>query len=139
MESDGSQTAAGTDALTVQNCIMAGIRGDNFIQDPSATVMTAATMENWYKATARHNKVYTSNTDVKITDPFNFASPNFQPSNDSPVQKASYWFTTGVDPVKANEASVKSYPIHSPVFQQLISNLKIQNMLEQLFLTFPVG
>jgi len=110
LESDGSQTAAGTDALTVQNCIMAGIRGDNFIQDPSATVMTAATMENWYKATARHNKVYTSNTDVKITDPFNFASPNFQPSNDSPVQKASYWFATGVDPVKANEASVKSYP-----------------------------
>ncbi len=110
IESDGSQTAANTDLLTVQNCIMAGIRGDYFIQDPNATVMTAATMETWYKAATRKNKVFTNNTDVKIADPFNFASPNFQPASDSPVQNASYWFITAVNPIIANEASLVSYP-----------------------------
>ncbi len=124
LESDGSQTAAGTDALTVQNCIMAGIRGDNFIQDPSATVMTAATMESWYKATSRHNKVLSNNTDVKITDPFNFTSPNFQPATDSPVQKASYWFVTGVEPVIATEANLKSYP--NPFSGQTTVELNIE-------------
>jgi hypothetical protein len=110
IESDGSQTSANSDLLTVQNCILAGTRADNFIQDASATVMTAATMETWYKAISRHNKVYANNTDVKIADPFNFKSPNFQPSTDSPVQQASYWFVTGVDPVLSNEADLKCYP-----------------------------
>jgi hypothetical protein len=67
-------------------------------------------METWYKAISRHNKVYANNTDVKIADPFNFKSPNFQPSTDSPVQQASYWFVTGVDPVLSNEADLKCYP-----------------------------
>ena len=109
IESDGSQTAANSDLLTVQNCILAGIRGDYFIQDANATVMTAATMETWYKATVRKNKVYTNNTDVKIADPFNFTSPNFQPANDSPVQNASYWFVTDV-PVIETETGLVNYP-----------------------------
>jgi hypothetical protein len=72
--------------------------------------MTAATMETWYKATTRKNKVFTNNSDVKIADPFNFASPNFQPASDSPVQNSSYWFVTAVNPIIANEASLVSYP-----------------------------
>jgi len=67
-------------------------------------------METWYKATARKNKVFTNNTDVKIADPFNFASPNFQPASDSPVQNASYWFVTAVNSTLANEANLVSYP-----------------------------
>jgi hypothetical protein len=72
--------------------------------------MTAATMEAWYKATTRKNKVFTNNSDVKIADPFNFANPNFQPATDSPVQNASYWFVTAVAPSLANEANLVSYP-----------------------------
>ena len=109
LESNGSQTAANTDLLTVQNCIIAGTRAANFVLDPSATVMTAATMETWYKATARKNKVFTNNTDVKIADPFNFTSPNFQPATDSPVQNASYWFVTAA-PVIESESSLVNYP-----------------------------
>jgi hypothetical protein len=88
---------------------MAGIRGDYFIQDPNATIMTAATMEAWYKTATRKNKVFTNNTDVKIADPFNFASPNFQPATDSPVQNASYWFSTAVSTI-ATEANLVNYP-----------------------------
>ena len=92
IESDGTQTAANSDLMTIQNCIIAGIRGDNFIQDANATVMTAATMETWFKAATRKNQVLAANVDVKITDPFNFASPNFQPATGSPVLNASYWY-----------------------------------------------
>ena len=109
IESDGSQTAANSDLLTVQNCILAGIRGDYFVLDSKATVMTAATMETWYKATTRKNKVFTNNTDVKIADPFNFTSPNFQPATDSPVQNASYWFVTAA-PVIESESNLVNYP-----------------------------
>jgi NACalpha-BTF3-like transcription factor len=105
IESDGSQTSANSDLLTVQNCIMAGIRGDYFIQDPNATVMTAATMEAWYKDAKRHNSVLANNVDVKINDPFNFTTPNFQPANDSPVKNASYWYAGSVN---NDEASINN-------------------------------
>ncbi|MDP2337870.1 MAG: hypothetical protein Q8N05_15780, partial [Bacteroidota bacterium] len=105
IESDGSQTSAQSDLLTVQNCIIAGVRGGNFIQDPNATVMTAATEEAWYKATARHNSVYAANTDVKITDPFNFANPNFQPLAGSPLKNASIWYSA---PVNTEAASINN-------------------------------
>jgi hypothetical protein len=72
--------------------------------------MTAVTMEAWYKATKRTNQLFTNNTDVKITDPFNFASPNLQPATDSPVQNASYWVITAVEPTIVNEANLVSYP-----------------------------
>ena len=109
LESDGSQTSAQSDLLTVQNCIMAGVRGDNFIQDANATVMTAATMEEWYKASSRHNSVLTNNSDVKITDPYNYASPNFQPQSGSPVLNASYWHKTSATTIK-NSVALKNYP-----------------------------
>jgi len=110
IESDGSQTAAITDLLTGQNCIIAGVRGDNFIQDPLATVMTAATMDAWFKATSRENTVFAANTDVKIADAFNFTSPDFQPAIDSPVRNASYWFATSVTPAISNQASLFNFP-----------------------------
>jgi hypothetical protein len=110
LESDGSQTSAQSDMLTVKNTLMAGIRADYFVQDPTATVMTAATMEAWYKDTERANMVYTNNTDVKIADPFNFEAPDFQPATDSPVQKASYWFTTGVKPIAESASELSAYP-----------------------------
>jgi flagellar hook assembly protein FlgD len=46
---------------------------------------------------------------VKIADPFNFASPNFQPATDSPVQNASYWFVTAA-PVIESESNLVNYP-----------------------------
>ena len=134
LESDGSQTAANTDLLTVKNCVLAGIRGDNFIQDPNATVMTAATMEAWYKATSRSNKVFGANSEVKIADPFNFVSPNFQPTNDSPVQDASYWFTSSVNPTVSNEANLLSYP--NPFSG--IANIELQVVKESYFRVFVI-
>ncbi|MBV5348684.1 T9SS type A sorting domain-containing protein, partial [bacterium] len=109
LESDGSQTAANTDVLTVKNCIIAGIRADKFKED--GTIFDAATLEAWYKAAARENMLYATNDEVKITDPFNYAALNFQPATGSPVLNASYWIPTASNPVLiSNEASLISYP-----------------------------
>jgi hypothetical protein len=111
LESDGTQSAAQSDNMTVQNTIMAGVRSDVYVQDPNATVMTSASEQAWFLAAARHNSYLASNSDVKITDPYNYASPNFQPMTDSPVKNASVWFTTGVQPVSSVGAlSLVNYP-----------------------------
>jgi len=111
LESDGSQTSANSDLLTVQNCIIAGIRGENFVADPKATVMTAATMDAWFKATSRKNKVFATNEEVKIANAFNYTALNFQPLALSPVLNASYWAPTAIDAVTiSKEISLVNYP-----------------------------
>ena len=109
LESDGSQTAANTDILTVQNCILAGIRADKFKED--GTIFDATTLEAWYKSGIRRNHLIATNDEVKITDPFNYAALNFQPTVGSPVLNASYWVPTAVNPIAiSNEASLVNYP-----------------------------
>jgi hypothetical protein len=48
---------------------------------------------------------------VKITDPFNFTSPNFQPATNSPVNNASYWYVdhSAVQNISLN-SQIKSFP-----------------------------
>ncbi len=109
LESDGSQTAANTDVLTIKNTIISGIRGDKFKED--GTVFDAASLQTWFLAASRENMLVTNNTDVKITDPFNYTALNFQPAAGSPVLNASYWIPTAVSPVfHSEEISLVNYP-----------------------------
>ncbi|HNB82085.1 MAG TPA: hypothetical protein PLP14_08320, partial [Chitinophagaceae bacterium] len=39
----------------------------------------------WFTASGNSNTVYTLNTDVQLTNPFNYTSPDFRPSSGSPV------------------------------------------------------
>jgi len=109
LESDGSQTAANTDVLTIKNTIISGIRGDKFKED--GTVFDATTLQTWFLATARENQLVANNADVKITDPFNYTTLNFQPATGSPVLNASYWIPTAANPVAiSNETMLVNYP-----------------------------
>ena len=109
LESDGSQTAANSDVLTIKNTIVSGIRGDKFKED--GTVFDATTLQAWFLATARENQLVTNNADVKITDPYNYTALNFQPAAGSLVLNASYWVPTAVNPMAiSNEASLVNYP-----------------------------
>jgi hypothetical protein len=111
IESDGSQTSANSDLLTVQNTTIAGSRAADFVQDPSATVMTAATMEAWYKAPSRRNKLYDTNDEVMIPNAFNYDAWNFQPVASSLVFDISYWVPTAVSPVASNsDLNLVNYP-----------------------------
>ncbi|MDP2335166.1 MAG: T9SS type A sorting domain-containing protein, partial [Bacteroidota bacterium] len=89
--------------------------------------------------TARHNSVYAANTDVKITDPFNFANPNFQPASDSPVQNSSYWVATAVNPmVISNQTNLVNYP--NPFSGSTTIELQIENAtFVRIFVTDMAG
>jgi hypothetical protein len=124
LESDGSQTAANSDVLTVQNTIIAGIRGDKFRED--GTVFDAASLETWYKATARKNKLFATNDEVKISNPFNLSAPNFEPLSGSPVFNASYWVATAAKPsLTTVENKLTSYP--NPFSGQATIELQLEN------------
>ncbi|MDP3432963.1 MAG: T9SS type A sorting domain-containing protein [Bacteroidota bacterium] len=109
LESDGSQTAANTDVLTIKNTIISGIRGDKFKED--GTVFDAASLQAWFLNGSRENQLINNNADVKITDPFNYIALNFQPAAGSLVFDASYWIPTAVNPIAiSNETKLVNYP-----------------------------
>ncbi|NJK86801.1 MAG: T9SS type A sorting domain-containing protein [Bacteroidales bacterium] len=94
MESEGSFAAGAIDSLTVQNTFIAGIRGSWFQTDAAAG---ADALKDWFLAASRNNDTITSNADLKITDPFNYAARNFQPMEGSPVLNASIWSVSQVN------------------------------------------
>ena len=109
LESDGSQTAANTDVLTIKNTIISGIRGDKFKED--GTIFDAASLQAWFLNSARENQLIDNNAEVKITDPFNYTALNFQPAAGSLVIGASYWIPTAVNPMAvSNETKLVNYP-----------------------------
>jgi hypothetical protein len=125
IESDGSQNAANADQLTVQNCTLAGTRGTKFVNDPNATVMNSASMEAWYKAPERRNKLYETNEEVMIPDAFNYDSWNFQPVSASLVHDISYWVPTVVQPLAdAQELVLSNYP--NPFFGTTKIEIQLQ-------------
>jgi len=76
-----TQTNATNNLLRIENTIMSGM-GTNF----------ASTFEeNYYLNPDRENKVYTTNDQLMITDPFNLTNPNFLPMENSPVLFSSGW------------------------------------------------
>ncbi len=92
LESAGSQTASATDDLTVKNTFIAGVYGDKFKTDDAA--MSATQLQTWFLAPARKNQTFNDATDLKLDDPFNAATPSFQPKSGSPVFNASIWAGT---------------------------------------------
>ncbi|MBA4409384.1 MAG: T9SS type A sorting domain-containing protein [Bacteroidota bacterium] len=124
IESDGSQAAANADVLTVQNCILAGIRADKFKED--GTIFDAASLQAWYQAPSRRNQFITANDDVKIAAPFNYATLNFQPATGSPVFNASYWIPTAVNPLAfSGETRLVNYP--NPFSGSTTIELQLEN------------
>jgi hypothetical protein len=70
IEGSLSQANATANTLRIENCVMSGM-GTNF----------ASTFEDtYYNTTSRHNQLFTNNTDLLLSDPFNLTSPNFLPT-----------------------------------------------------------
>jgi hypothetical protein len=69
IDGTGSQNHANNNELQIENVIMAGM-ASNF----------ASTFEqNYFLQASRHNSTLTNSSSLKITNPFNLTSPNFQP------------------------------------------------------------
>ena len=110
LESTATHNAASANDMTIRNTFIASVYGNKFHSDNA--VMTAAQIETWFLEAVKKNKVIENGADVKITDPFNLTSPNFQPMAGSPVFNASYWVSTPALRIKAAdpEINVHNYP-----------------------------
>ncbi|MEO7800404.1 MAG: hypothetical protein ABIR81_00310 [Ginsengibacter sp.] len=76
-----------TDSLQVQNTTIAGCR-TSLKYAPSTTTPTGAniaSITNWFTKTGTGNQVLDNNDDVKLTAPFNYASPDVTPMAGSPL------------------------------------------------------
>jgi hypothetical protein len=113
IESEGSYASATTDdSLTVQNTIIAGIRGVYFQTDVAAGVDG---VRNWFMQGVLSNDTLANATDLLLSDPFNYDSRNFQPTEGSPVFCASRWAGPdcglAVDDIHSGpENTVMAYP-----------------------------
>jgi hypothetical protein len=132
LESDKSHNAAQHDSLTVQNCMIAGVRSVYFKTDASAGLNA---VRDWFMDADRNNDTLAANDELMITDPFNYSARNFQPQAGSPVLTASYWYsgTTGFRDVEKPVYDIIIYP--NPVSQ--FASVKFENPFNKSY-TFTV-
>jgi len=135
LESDGSQTAASNDVLTVQNCIIAGIRGDKFKED--GTIFDAASLQTWFLDSKRKNQLIATNDEVKINAPFSYTALNFQPLTGSPVYNKSSWAPSSVLFEKANSPiQLSSFPNPFNNSTQIVLNLNAETEVKVCVLDY---
>jgi hypothetical protein len=86
-------------SLFVQNTIIAGCpnpvifdRGTN--TNTPTTPNTQTDIINWFNTPAYGNSVLTNNTDVGLTAPFNYTSPDFNPASGSPAAAGASFSNT---------------------------------------------
>jgi hypothetical protein len=107
LESEAGWLAAKGDTLTVQNVILGGIRNDLFKTDVADG---AAAVESWFNKAIRSNQIMSLATDLALADPFNYAARDFQPSGDSPVLHASWWYKPVVEGPSIDNAFFEHVP-----------------------------
>jgi hypothetical protein len=81
IDGDSCQKYADLGELKIKNTVVAGC-GKNL---DSTTTSTAWNITNYYNTTGWGNTIYANNSDVYLTDPFNYASPDFRPTAVSPM------------------------------------------------------
>lgn len=74
-------------SLMVQNTIIAGCPNPILYGASSTapTGATTATITTWFNTASYGNSILTNNTDVMLTAPFNYTSPDFNPTAGSPA------------------------------------------------------
>ena len=83
---------------------MAGNSGKYFVDDSLSVV------RNYFFDSARNNDTLASNTDLKITDPFNYLNPDFRPMASSPVLNNSSFVGIEDFSNQNNVSSLNIYP-----------------------------
>jgi len=76
-----------TPSLFVQNTIIAGCK-DPVVYAASTTAATGATMasiKGWFTTGSYANAILTNNEEAGLTAPFNYSSPDFNPTGNSPA------------------------------------------------------
>jgi hypothetical protein len=83
-------------SLFVQNTIIAGCPTPILYgaSSTSPTGATTATITDWFNTPAFGNSILTNNTDVGLTAPFNYTSPDFNPASGSPAAAGASFTNT---------------------------------------------
>ena len=82
-------------SLFVQNTIIAGCPTPILYgaSSTAATGATTASITTWFNTSGYGNSILTNNTDVGLTAPFNYTSPDFNPSSSSSAAATGASFT----------------------------------------------
>ena len=80
IDGDSCHKNADSSILVLQNNVIAGSK----LNLDSVGGVTW-NISPWYNATANANTIYTVNTDVMLTSPFDYFNPNFRPTSTSPM------------------------------------------------------
>jgi hypothetical protein len=80
IDGDSCHKNADSSILVLQNNVIAGSK----LNLDSVGGVTW-NISPWYNATANANTIYTANTDVMLTSPFDYFNPNFRPTSTSPM------------------------------------------------------
>lgn len=80
IDGDSCHKNADSSILVLQNNVIAGSK----LNLDSVGGVTW-NISPWYNATANANTIYTANTDVMLTSPFDYFNPDFRPTSTSPM------------------------------------------------------
>lgn len=81
IDGDSCQQNANNGLLKIKNTVVAGCPKN---LDSTATTTTWG-ITAWYNTAGWDNMVYANNSDLMLTSPFNYGSPNFRPAAGSPL------------------------------------------------------
>jgi hypothetical protein len=81
IDGDSCQRNADSARIRIKNSVVAGCP---LSLDSTATT-TSWGISNWYNQAANSNTIYTANTDVQLSNPFNYNNPDFRPAAGSPM------------------------------------------------------
>lgn len=96
IDGDSCHTSADSNKLQLQNNVLAGTASTGLLMDSTAGATWGIT--NWYTQTANANTIYSLNTDVMLTDPFNYTAPNCKPTSASPMLAGASFTNSKLDP-----------------------------------------
>lgn len=82
IDGDSCHRNADSSWLQFQNCVLAGC---GLQLDSTAPASTVWGITPWFTSAANSNTIYSANSDVMLTSPFTYNSPDFRPAAGSPL------------------------------------------------------
>lgn len=101
IDGDSCQNNANNGLLKVKNTVISAAA----LNLDSAATTTAWGISAWYGTAGWDNMIYAANTDVMLTNPFDYTNPNFRPSAGSPMLTGASF----ADPFLASGFSTVTY------------------------------
>lgn len=105
VDGSASEANATADMLKVDHVSIAGTSGTDLLVNTGSTF----DIKTWFSLAVKENDTLAANSNLMITDPFNYVHPDFRPLAGSPVLNNGVW--AGIEHVANNEPNaLQVYP-----------------------------